>query len=398
MSKRIFIEPLDVLLFRESKPFSGGEDHLARSVFPPPPSTVYAALRSHLLSCRFGHFEAFKEGKDVPTELAQEIGSPEKLGTLELLRLFVARRKETPNSSQPIIQVELLYPMPSDVAVVKGSKPARYVVLQPVDALPVQTNLSSGLRSLWFRKDLPLEGASGWLTAAGMQRYVDGIAESSEPFFSSQEVIAGEQVSRVIFTREERTGIARDRARRSVREGLLYSIEYLRLKEGVGFFVELGDTELLPGSGKINLGGDRRPAHFQVVEVSDLNLDRVKEHISTHKRFKLILTAPALFERGWCPKWIDQKTLEGIRDGVRVKLVAAALGKSIGIGGFNLVKQHPKPLHRFVPAGGVYFFELLEGDPEAVARAFHKKSVSEDMETFPESAKQGFGHSLIGAW
>ncbi|MFN3533317.1 MAG: type III-B CRISPR module-associated Cmr3 family protein, partial [Candidatus Brocadia sp.] len=31
---KIFIEPNDVLMFRDGKPFSGGDDHYARSTFP----------------------------------------------------------------------------------------------------------------------------------------------------------------------------------------------------------------------------------------------------------------------------------------------------------------------------------------------------------------------------
>jgi CRISPR-associated protein Cmr3 len=42
------IEPLDVLLFRESKPFSPGEGSWAKGIFPPLPSTVFQALRSAL--------------------------------------------------------------------------------------------------------------------------------------------------------------------------------------------------------------------------------------------------------------------------------------------------------------------------------------------------------------
>lgn len=40
------IEPLDVLLFREAKPFSPGEGSWAKSLFPPLPITVFQALRS----------------------------------------------------------------------------------------------------------------------------------------------------------------------------------------------------------------------------------------------------------------------------------------------------------------------------------------------------------------
>ena len=396
MSKTIFIEPLDVLLFRDSKPFSGGEDHLARSVFPPPPSTVYAAIRSHLLSHHFGRFEAFKDGKDVPPDLAQEIGSPTHFGSLELRRLVVARKQEPMDSHQQAIRVELLHPMPNDVAEGKVSK--QHVLLKPADRLPVQTNLPQGLQHLWINKDVHLEAATGWLTEKGMQRYLDGDAYSPDSFFASGEVIAGDQIGEVIFTREERTGIARDRTRRSVREGLLYSVEYLRLRRGIGFFAEFEGTRLLPDSGLINLGGDRRPAQYQPAQASAPALVKITRRIWERRRFKLVLMTPALFVNGWRPKWIDERMLEGSRANVRVRLVAAALGKPIGIGGFDLVKQFPKPVHRFVPAGSVYFFELLEGDADAAIQAFHEKSVSEDSETFPETARQGFGHSLIGAW
>lgn len=40
------IEPLDVLLFREAKPFSPGEGSWAKGQFPPMPITVFQALRS----------------------------------------------------------------------------------------------------------------------------------------------------------------------------------------------------------------------------------------------------------------------------------------------------------------------------------------------------------------
>lgn len=396
MSKTIFIEPLDVLLFRDSKPFSGGEDHLARSVFPPPPSTVYAAIRSHLLSHHFGRFEAFKEGRDVPLDLAQEIGSPTHFGSLELRRLLVARKRKPVDAHQQAISVELFYPMPEDVAVVKDT--GQLVLFKPADGFPVRTNLPAGLRHLWFTKDAHLDAAAGWLTENGMQRYLADEPNSSGSFFGAGEVITGTHIGEVIFTREERTGIARDRARRSVREGLLYSVEYLRLRHGVGFFAEFEGTQLLPDSGLINLGGDRRPAHYQPARVSNLALETIKQRVQERRRFKLVLVTPALFERGWRPKWIDKQTLEGSRANVRVRLVAAALGKPIGIGGFDLVKQFPKPVHRFVPAGSVYFFELLEGDADAAIQAFHEKSVSENSETFPETARQGFGHSLIGAW
>lgn len=42
------ITPLDVLLFREAKPFSPGEGSWAKGLFPPMPITVFQAMRSLL--------------------------------------------------------------------------------------------------------------------------------------------------------------------------------------------------------------------------------------------------------------------------------------------------------------------------------------------------------------
>lgn len=42
------IEPLDVLLFREAKPFSPGEGSWAKGLFPPLPNTLFQSLRSAL--------------------------------------------------------------------------------------------------------------------------------------------------------------------------------------------------------------------------------------------------------------------------------------------------------------------------------------------------------------
>lgn len=42
------LDPLDVLLFREAKPFSPGDGSWAKGQFPPSPSTVFQALRSTL--------------------------------------------------------------------------------------------------------------------------------------------------------------------------------------------------------------------------------------------------------------------------------------------------------------------------------------------------------------
>jgi CRISPR-associated protein Cmr3 len=46
----IKIEPLDVLLFRESKPFSAGENFRAAGRFPPSSLPLVGAIRSRALA------------------------------------------------------------------------------------------------------------------------------------------------------------------------------------------------------------------------------------------------------------------------------------------------------------------------------------------------------------
>src|SRR5688572_9522945 len=44
------VEPMDVLMFRDGKPFTGGDAHYATSVFPPLPTTMQGALRGRILA------------------------------------------------------------------------------------------------------------------------------------------------------------------------------------------------------------------------------------------------------------------------------------------------------------------------------------------------------------
>ncbi|MCG8365348.1 MAG: hypothetical protein MJA27_18720, partial [Pseudanabaenales cyanobacterium] len=59
------ITPLDVLLFREAKPFSPGEGAWAKGLFPPMPITVFQAMRSLLGHRENGHLSTETERKQA---------------------------------------------------------------------------------------------------------------------------------------------------------------------------------------------------------------------------------------------------------------------------------------------------------------------------------------------
>src|SRR5262245_7753815 len=84
---QLFLEALDVWLFRDGRPFGAGSDHRARSIFPPYPSVVLGAVRSHqliLLGVDLADAAAIKDA----------VGDADDLRDLRLRGPCLARREE----------------------------------------------------------------------------------------------------------------------------------------------------------------------------------------------------------------------------------------------------------------------------------------------------------------
>lgn len=372
---RIFIQPNDVLMFRDGKPFSGGDDHFARGSFPPPPSTIYGAIRSHILSTKSGEFETFKnEHAKISKEITDEIGTKDNRGTLTITQFGVARNNEG--------QITHYFPMPRDIAKEKGKDNGSFYILKPDTSLSsnVMTDLPAGLQPLWCVIEKALEAVSGFLSEFEMTRYLMG--NTPEKIVDPKD----------IYQTEERTGIRKSRQTRSVYEGGLYSVEYFRMKEGFGFALEVEGSKLLPKSGIMRLGGDHRSAHYCTCSWKEIDTKPIKDKIAKDKKFKIILLTPALFKQGWLPDGIDSNTFEGAINGVEVKMTGACVGKPIGIGGFNIAKGMPKDMKKAVPAGSVYYFELKDSNVNSLFEKLWLKSIND------EKTKEGFGITLIGGY
>jgi CRISPR-associated protein Cmr3 len=372
---KIFIEPNDVLMFRDGKPFAGGDDHFARGSFPPPPSTIYGALRSHILSLKSGEFQTFKnDTSKISKELTDEIGTPNELGTLKITQFTVAKNDGA--------QVKQYFPMPRDIAKEKGKDDSNFYILKPDSSINniAMTDSPSGLQHLWCATSEALEAIAGFLSEDAMTSYLLGNAPDK--------VIE----TKNIYLTEERTGIRKNGLTRSIHEGGLYSVEYFRLQESFGFTIELAGTNLMPESGILRLGGDHRSAAYFKHSWNDINNKPIKEKISRDKHFKLVLLTAAVFEHGWLPDGINSNTLEGNINGIKVKMTSACVGRTIGIGGFDIVKEMPKVMNKAVPAGSVYYFELLDADAEKLFSNLWLKSISNKRH------QEGFGISIIGGY
>jgi len=381
---KIFIEPSDVLMFRDGKPFSGGDDHYARGIFPPSPSTFYGSIRSRILSETFPQYESVKEGR-IPDPVAREIGTPSTYGSLAITNFLLAQKTHK--------EVLPLFPAPKDIVRIKREdKKEEDELIKGKDELLLlspHSDVSAKLRfnlsepvlvPLWLKDERPLEEVSGFLSTDIMTGYL--IGEVPDAIISSES----------LYVREERVGIKKDRIRRSAATGALYSVEYFRLKEGVGFCLDLNGVTSLPKEGLLRLGGDHRSAYYKETTFSMPSVGTIKRKVKENKRFKVMLLTPAIFNKGWLPDWVNKETGKGQVNGLELQLVSAAVGKPLSIGGFDLVKSTPKDMKRAVPSGSVYYFEHNEESAEEIFNAFWLKSISS------EKQKEGFGITIIGGY
>jgi len=140
----------------------------------------------------------------------------------------------------------------------------------------------------------------------------------------------------------------------------------------------------------------------------------VKKALEGKQGFKLYLATPALFRNGWVPDFLSEAGGEyrGRVGSLELRLVAAAVGKAVPIGGWDLVRKRPRSMRKAVPAGSVYFFEKMDGqltesDIEILLQAFHFKSLlrrdwgkggGAEEPQYSEDGKAGFGLAFVGVW
>jgi CRISPR-associated protein Cmr3 len=149
------------------------------------------------------------------------------------------------------------------------------------------------------------------------------------------------------------------------------------------------------------LGGERRLVHWRATaETSVWDCPReVREALSSASRIRMVLTTPAVFADGWTPAWLNE-SLIGTPPGAKVtlKLVGVSIARWRAVSGWSLANlpnqpRGPKPVKRVVPAGGVYFFETVDGSASDLADRW-LEPVSDDE----QDCRDGFGLAVWGVW
>lgn len=350
------IDPIDTLFFRDGKPFTMGSDTWADAIFPPHPSVIYGALRSAYFSNHIDELEKANETSD-PTK------------TLKIKGIYF------------LIGNDIYYPLPIDCVREKNNVND----IMKVTMLSVIEN--KGISSC----------AVGWILSCKGNEKVENVPDGLIRKSMFKKYLLLENPSRFSIRKlndfiisEPKIGIGIDRDTHASEESKLYRVDMQRLEDRQGtklsIIVDFEGLTLPEEGGLIKLGGEGKAVSYNKYDESV----SVGSSVFIEKRFKVYLATPAIFENGWLPKWIDEKTLIGNYKGIELRLLTASIGKQINIGGFDMKRKRPKPMYKAVPAGSIYCFEIIKGDTQKFHESFNGTAISD---VYPE---QGFGISFLG--
>ncbi len=369
--KRAIITPLDVLLFRSSRPFSKGENFIAH-MGDITPLTFAGAIRSKFISIKgsgdipsdwydINKHSEFKETVDI-------IGTPGSEGKIR----FFGTYPVDPSKNE-------LFPCPNDV--VKGENnsnlkfllmPNQYYIFKISEKYAV----TSGQKDSFYIKE-----HGGFIIRSGLKTYLSGNIPDSNEFKSKDQIIL----------EERRVGIEIDTYKKTTKEGMFYSIDYIRPCKGYAFSVWINDSFSLPTEGLLKIGGEGRGASYEIINNDRFTFSDIIQDVNNYHRFKLYLSTPAVFlgENG---KNVFMPSPERLKEklGVSVKLISMIPGKPMRIGGWDMASNMQKPLRYAVRSGAVYFYEIKDGK---IDENIEMPIMISDVDSW-----LGLGSAFIGRW
>lgn len=374
----LFFEPLDVLQFRDHRPFDAGYHVTAGSVFPMP-SVFLGCLRTALLREQDARFGEDDFGLTAPWA-RDLLGTSRTPGTLTLRGPLLARWSDR--------GVEPLFPMPRDIAEVRFPRPDQPAdASHPASRLQVLGSRKPAARRLhWPSEDL-CEGDVLWtgdrvekadlsrlMTRAGADHYLAASPDTPLDLDDWTRAIATSE----IYIHEQRVGIVRNNDRLTADDRMLYVTRPFRLADDAGFAV---DVELPGGLADdaireldrrvVPLGGK---AHHARIHCSDGPLipdDLSADNAPAAGTRKLWLITPLVLGVGAWPSGV----------------ACTASDRTVAVGGFDMARRAPKPLRQALPAGTVLTINGL-APGEALAAL--------GGATWKDDRRAGYGVALAG--
>jgi len=354
----IEINPLDTLFFKDGKPFSMDEETWADGIFPPPPSVFYGALRTAYMAQYNQDITTINTDTDPTRELK-----------ISGISYFMGEQQ--------------VYPLPLDVVKKKGDIEYKVFLLKKnknTYISSLDTGKANKLRYLLippFEEEVKnMEG--GFISKTSLENYLNGDENEFDAYPLEDYLLT-----------EPKVGIGRDSKTHTASESRLYRVGMLRLKN-FQFIVGFENLQI-EESGFLKLGGEGKAVTYQ----SSHRATNPEQYQPANNLFKIYLATPALLENGWLPGWLDPVTLEGQYPGtgIQVKLIAAATGKPLFIGGFDMKEKKPKKMLKAVPPGSVFYFEIQGDVSDEQKEALEPVAFCD----YPERVNEGFGLTFMGA-
>jgi CRISPR-associated protein Cmr3 len=359
----LLIEPTDVWMFRDGKPFSAGDSHTAQSLFPPTAFAIQGMLRTLWMMRRGQDF-----GVDARGDLVVGLDGFKMYGP------YLVRQDNATG------QWERVFPLPADVSLYNKHE---FRVLSPSAEFLDGSNsdCTDKLRMLAVRLDDEELEQSYWVTDSVFNARYLGQAELS---------IAECIPETDLFVREYRFGNALNYAQRAVRsdDGMLYAAGFVRLQPGVGVLVTLvADSPVagaFPNDGHVEyfrFGGEARGARIK--RLSDAEVCRpAQPELAPGGALKLVFITPTYFEDGLVPKSTALSVLFG-------SCIGAAVKRPLVLGGWDLAARRPRAILRYVAPGSVYY---CMGNTPPVGLLTDQPKESYPLQDL------GFGEFMLGNW
>lgn len=345
---KLKIEALDPLFFRDGRPFSMGEETYAQGIFPPLPSTVRGALRSHWMSQQLG------------TKEVKELAKDSDLIEISFFGLGIAGKPVFP------APLDLFFP---------DHRSGESVPAQAMKLVKRQDIKSSAPADIEYLFYADVNGktesvATHLLDEEMMKNYIDGKRNNG---------LATKRLSDHV-SKEYKTGIGRDNEVHRTKDGLLFRLVSNRFEDApdksLCLLLQVNQLSQAPSIGVMPLGGERRSVAVETIHEQGFNLPEQPK--IKGKYIKICLLTPAFFD-SWYP------TLPGL------KLMAACVGKPVSIGGWDVLEKKPKAMRRAAPAGSVYVFAAESEDhANQLAKKYHGQSICQ----YPDD-REGFGLCFV---
>lgn len=361
------ISPKAPLIFRNGKPF-GTEDNFADTLAFPLPSTIAGAMRT-------AWAESQAEGFDYATD-ANKLLKKTVLGPL-LIKLNDAEKKP-----------EIFLPAPADSLCLNdenGHRKTHRLYPDTIDVENEGTDLPSDLLPVFLDCDeqsKPAKNAPKFWTMDSMTQWL--IDEQTT-------IDADKQLENL--PREVRTHVSINSKTKTGVDGHLFHTEGLDFSTEFALLSWFQDD--MPETYR-TIGGESRLGHIQRQNLWPDCPVELSKALGSCQAFRLVLATPSIFSNGYLPSWLG-KSHEGMLGNLKVKLRAVSLPRWQAGTSWNMADSQSKQgkgmrtADRLVPAGTVYWFDLISGHPSELSEHW-LASISDTRD------QDGYGLVMPGVW